>query len=164
MVVRIDLEDLTKDLGAAMITNGLPGDGTTSITAGQARRLACNAHLVPAVLGGASEVLDVGRAQRLFTRAQRTALLLRDETCRAEGCDVPGAWAEAHHLVPWSRGGPTDLANGILLCGHHHRRAHDAAYDMHRLPNGDVRYRRRISSGRRVQENSATAVTADAAA
>ena len=67
----------------------------------QARRLACNAHIIPAVLGGDSEVLDLGRAQRLFTAAQRRALLLRDRTCRAEGCDIPGTWAEAHHWVAW---------------------------------------------------------------
>ena len=74
---------------------------------------------------------------------QRKALLIRDQTCRAEGCDIPGTWAEAHHLDPWSTGGSTDLANGILLCSHHHHRAHDTGYRTDRLPNGDIRFHRR---------------------
>ena len=112
-------------------------------TAAQARRLACNAHLIPAVLGGESEILDLGRAQRLFTAPQRRALLLRDRTCRAEGCDIPGTWAEAHHWVPWVSGGLTDLDDGVLLCSHHHHRAHDPDYLVERLANGDVRFARR---------------------
>ncbi|WP_182525573.1 HNH endonuclease signature motif containing protein [Nocardioides dongkuii] len=137
MFVVAHLDQLTKDLGVAEIVGG----GT--ISAGEARRLACNAHLVPAVLGGASEVLDLGRRRRLYTAAQRRALLLRDRTCRAEGCDIPGTWAEAHHWVAWAAGGATDLANGTLLCHLHHHRAHDAAWSAERLPNGDVRYARR---------------------
>ncbi|QCC78716.1 HNH endonuclease [Nocardioides daphniae] len=99
--------------------------------------------MIPAVLGKYSEVLDVGRASRLFTKAQRRALLLRDTTCRAEGCSIPGTWAEAHHLVPWSHGGETNVDNAVLLCSRHHHRAHDAAYDMTRLTNGDYRFARR---------------------
>ena len=68
---------------------------------------------------------DLGRTRRLFTPAQRKALLVRDRTCRAEGCDVPATWCEAHHLDPWHTGGRTDLANGVLLCSHHHHRAHE---------------------------------------
>ena len=67
--------------------------------------------------------IDLGRAKRLFTPAQRKALLIRDQTCRAEGCDIPGTWCDAHHLDPWHTGGPTDLDNGVLLCSHHHHRA-----------------------------------------
>ena len=113
------------------------------MTAAEARRLACNAHLIPAVLGRESEVLDLGRSQRLFTAPQRRALLLRDRTCRAEGCDIPGTWAEAHHWIPWLEGGLTDLDDGVLLCAHHHHRAHDADYQVERMPNGDVRFARR---------------------
>ncbi|GGD30634.1 DUF222 domain-containing protein [Nocardioides daphniae] len=100
VTVTISLESLRDGLGVATLDNGVPGDGFDTITAAQARRLACNARIIPAVLGTDSEVLDLGRASRLFTRAQRRALLLRDTTCRAEGCDIPGTWSEAHHLVP----------------------------------------------------------------
>jgi hypothetical protein len=88
--------------------------------------------------------LDLGREARLFTKAQRIALTLRDQGCRAEGCDRPPSWTEAHHLTkPWSQGGKTNLADGILLCGHHHRLAHHPDYTHHQLPNGDLRYHRR---------------------
>ena len=151
VIVTIPFETLMAELGAAdLLGSGtIPSDPHTdpcageTITAGQARRLACNATIIPAVLGGDSEVLDLGRAQRLFTAAQRRALLLRDRTCRAEGCDIPGTWAEAHHWVAWSFGGDTDLDNGVLLCSHHHHRAHDPDYLVERMSNGDVRFSRR---------------------
>lgn len=88
-------------------------------------------------------MLHLGRARRLFSPAQRLALILRDQHCRAQGCTIPGTWTEAHHQTPWHHGGPTDLANGILLCPWHHHRAHDPTYTTERLPNGDVRFRRR---------------------
>ena len=151
VVVTIPFEKLMADLGAAdLLGSGtVPSDPHTdarageSITAAQARRLACNASIIPAVLGGDSEVLDLGRAQRLFTAAQRRALLIRDRTCRAEGCDIPGTWSEAHHWVAWQSGGDTDLDNGVLLCSHHHHRAHDPTYEAERMGNGDVRFNRR---------------------
>lgn len=151
IVVTVSLDALRSALGSGDLLGAgtVPSDAHHDpcagehLSAGEIRRLACNARIVPAVLGGASEVLDVGRAQRLFTAAQRRALLLRDRTCRAEGCDVPGTWAEAHHWVPWSADGPTDLANGVLLCSHHHHRVHDPGYSTERLANGDVRFARR---------------------
>lgn len=150
VVITVGLDHLRAELGTAtMIGSTVPGDGpadgvaSTGLTAGEIRRLACNARIIPAVLGGDSEVLDLGRAQRLYTAAQRRALLLRDRTCRAEGCDIPGTWAEAHHWVAWSLGGDTDLDNGVLLCSHHHQRVHDTGYEGSRLPNGDVRFTRR---------------------
>jgi hypothetical protein len=136
-VVTIDLTSLLSGLGEATT-----GDGTR-ITAGQARRLACRAGLVPAVLDGASRPLDVGRKKRLFTAAQHTALALQHDTCQAEGCEVPSTWCEAHHRDPWSGGGRTDLAQGMLLCPWHHHRIHDPAY-RHRLhPDGNVRFHKR---------------------
>ena len=143
VMVTIPFETLTAELGVATIDNEVPGDGYDTITAAQARRLACTAKIIPAVLGKDSEVLDLGRAARLFTKAQRRALAVRDQTCRAEGCSIPGTWSEAHHLVPWSHGGDTDLENAALLCSKHHHRAHDPAYDLTRLANGDLRFHRR---------------------
>lgn len=137
VMVTIGLEQLASGLGVASTGTG------GRITAGEARRLACAADLVPLVLGGPSEVLDVGRAQRLFTPAQRRALAVRDGRCRAEGCDIPAAWSEAHHLEPWVPDGATDLANGVLLCSHHHHRAHDDRYRYERQRSGDLRFHRR---------------------
>ena len=148
VIVTIPLASLQADLAIGdLIGAGLvPGDDLTGdrITAAQARRLACTAKIIPAVLGGESLPLDLGRARRLFSPVQRKGLLIRDRTCRAEGCDVPGTWCEAHHRRnPWAEGGRTDLDEGELLCSHHHHRAHDAGYRTERLPNGDVRFHRR---------------------
>ncbi len=150
VVVTIDLATLRRELGVAeLVGSGLPGAADAegageTITAAQARRLACMAGVVPAVLGGDSQVLDLGRTRRLFTAAQRRALRVRDRECRTEGCTIPATWCEAHHGAdPWSRGGRTDLRDGLLLCSHHHHRAHDPGFETSRLPNGDVRFHRR---------------------
>ena len=83
--------------------------------------------LIPAVLGGPSVVLDLGRRERLFSASQRLALRVQHPTCTADGCRVPAAWCQAHHKLGWhpkvpgQKRGRTDLANGTLLCGRHHR-------------------------------------------
>lgn len=137
------LVTLTKEqLLAELATAGLLA-GEAEISAAEARRLACQASIIPVVLGGEGEVLDLGRSRRLFSRAQRKAMRLRDRGCRAEGCDIPAAWTEAHHLKPWSEGGRTDLDDGICLCNHHHHRIHDRGYSHERMANGDIRFHRR---------------------
>lgn len=141
VIVTIPLQALRKDLSAG--DHGL-GEDTTRMSAAQIRRLACTANLIPAVLGGDSEILDLGRTQRLFNRAQRKAMALRDQQCRADGCTIPATWCEAHHFKqPWSQGGKTNLADGKLLCSFHHHRAHDDRYLHHLMPNGDIRFSRR---------------------
>ena len=137
VVVHIDLERLRDGLASAGLDTG------TALSAGEARRLACNSGIVPAVLGGRSEVLDAGWERRLFSNGQRRALSVTHDACAAEGCERPFAWCEIHHRHPWSSGGRSDLSNALPLCGHHHRRAHDSRYDMRLLPTGEVRYRRR---------------------
>jgi hypothetical protein len=139
VMVTISLDQLTNALGAA----GFGMDNR--ISAGEARRLACTAMLIPVVLGQKSEILDLGRSSRLFSPAQRKAMALRDRHCRAEGCSVPAPWCEAHHNAsPWGKGGQTNLADGKLLCSWHHHRAHDDRYLHDELPNGDVRFTRRL--------------------
>lgn len=137
VIVTIDFSTLQGELGIALV-------GDQPITAAEARRLACTAHILPAVLDGDSEILDLGRYRRLFSPAQRKAMAIRDRHCRAEGCDIPAAWCEAHHAgTPWASGGRTDLADGLLLCSWHHHRAHDPRYDARRLASGDLRFNRR---------------------
>lgn len=138
VIVTTSLEDLRKDLGSGELG---PSD---KLTAGEVRRLACTASIIPAVLGGKSEVLDLGRSSRLFKPAQRKAMIIRDRECRAEGCTIPAVWCEAHHWgTPWAKGGLTDLKDGVLLCSWHHHRAHDPGFDPSRTPNGDVRFHKR---------------------
>ena len=90
------------------------------VAASVLRQWLCDADLLPAVLGGPSDVLDVGRTQRLVTPTIRAALELRDQGCVFPGCDRPPAGCHAHHLTPWWAGGPTSLENMALLCPHHH--------------------------------------------
>lgn len=137
VVVTLDLDTLISGLGAATLSDG------SRISAGTARRLACEAGILPAVLGGASLPLDIGRTQRLHTRAQRVALGLRDQGCTAEGCGLPPTACQAHHDHPWSRGGRTSVAKGRLLCTRHHRLAHDRHYDMRIRADNTVTFHRR---------------------
>ncbi|MBO1766190.1 HNH endonuclease signature motif containing protein [Allobranchiibius sp. GilTou38] len=106
----------------------LPGIGRTTggdhLDAGTLRRMACDADLIPAVLGGDSELLDVGRAKRLFTGGLRTAIIHRDQHCTFPGCDRPPDWCDAHHVRPWWAGGQTTLTNAALLCARHHTIVH----------------------------------------
>ena len=100
----------------------LTGDQLTPATL---RRLACDAEILPAVLGTDGQLLDLGRTTRLATPAQRQALWHRDGGCTYPGCSIPPTWCDAHHVVHWCHGGPTDLTNLALLCGRHHTLVHD---------------------------------------
>jgi hypothetical protein len=88
------------------------------------RRMACDANLIPTVLKGDGQVLDVGRERRLFTGHLRRALVVRDRGCAFPSCDRPARWCEGHHIKHWLDGGPTALHNAVLLCGFHHRLIH----------------------------------------
>ena len=90
------------------------------LTAGELRQYACDAGILPVILGGPSGVLDVGTEHRLVTPPIRKALHARDRGCIFPGCNRPAADCDAHHITPWQRGGDTSLANLCLLCKHHH--------------------------------------------
>jgi hypothetical protein len=137
VVVTMTLEQLLADNATALLDDG------TRMSAGQARRLACEAGIIPAVLDTRSQPLDLGRTARLFTRAQRIALGLRDGGCTARGCETTASGCHAHHDDPWSRGGATDLARGRLLCPRHHRLAHSSHYVMTIHADNTVTFTRR---------------------
>ena len=137
LLVRIDLDQLMSGHGAATLDTGMP------VSAGEARRAACNAGHVPVVLGGDSRPVDVGLSRRLFTGHQSHAMAAIHDTCAIAGCSRPFTWCELHHLREWSRGGPTDLDNGVPLCGYHHRRAHDGDFDLTRHRGHEFRLRRK---------------------
>ena len=128
---------LTHGIGNATLDDG------TEITAAQARRLACEARIIPAVLGTQGQVLDLGLAAREFTAAQTYALHLRDGGCTAKGCDWPPGLCHAHHDTPWAHGGRTDLTNGRLLCPHHHAHIHDQTYETKTHADNQVTFHRR---------------------
>jgi hypothetical protein len=136
IIVTMDLDKLRAGIG----TGTLAGE---PIPASEVRRLACQAGIIPAVLGGKSEVLDLGRARRLHSPAQRKAIAIRYRTCIVHGCTVPIEQCEIHHLDPWSRGGRTDLDLGVPGCPRHHHLFHDERYEMTRTPTGEVRLKLR---------------------
>jgi len=107
---------------------------------GLAGRLRAAVAMLPPALGGApSRPLDLGRTARVVSAAQRNALAVRDGGCAFPGCDRPVAWCEAHHLRHWLSGGPTDLANLVLLCRAHHRAVHEGGWRIHRHAHGDLK-------------------------
>ncbi|MDO5629555.1 MAG: HNH endonuclease signature motif containing protein, partial [Mobilicoccus sp.] len=96
----------------------------TVISPTEARLLACDAQIIPIVLGTQGEILDQGRAHRTVTPAQIAALHARDGGCSFPGCSMPPTWCDAHHLVHWINGGCSDMCNLALLCRHHHTVVH----------------------------------------
>ncbi|WP_034269363.1 HNH endonuclease [Haloechinothrix halophila] len=104
------------------------------VTAEQARRLACDARLVPAVLGSTGEILDLGREVRTATRAQRRALAARDGGCIM--CSRTVRWCQVHHINWWEHGGTTTLDNLCLLCSACHRLVHHAGWEVRMATDG----------------------------
>ncbi len=105
LAVLIDHDTLVADVNAAGLARTSTGD---TITAGQARRLACQAGILPAILGTNSEILDLGREARFFNAPQRTAMEIRDQTCTETACTVPAAYCEVG--LPGSHGQVLDCA------------------------------------------------------
>ncbi len=124
VVVRMSREDLETGTGHALI------DGINQpVSIAAARRLAAGGGIIPCVLDAQGAILDWGREKRLFTRSQRLALVERDGGCAM--CGLPPGMTRAHHIRWWTRDrGPTDLANGVLLCESCHHRIHDNGWDI----------------------------------
>ena len=126
LLLTMDLESLKAGVGAATTVGGL--DAGTHLAPETVRRLACDASVIPVVLGGRGEVLDWGMERRFFTPAQIRRLWLRDGGCTYPGCDAPPQWTDAHHLLHWTDHGPSDVGNGALLCERHHTIVHTRRY------------------------------------
>ncbi|MGW5556108.1 DUF222 domain-containing protein [Micromonospora sp. NPDC003944] len=134
IVVTTTYDALAAKLGAGTLDTGL------QVTPQTVRRLACDATLLPAVLGGAGQILDVGRQRRLITGPLRRALVLRDKGCTFPGCDRPPRWCDAHHIEHWADGGQTSLTNAVLLCGHHHRHLHHSGWTVRLASDGQPEF------------------------
>ena len=127
-LVTMSLETLRGPAGSG----GLPGmlDTGVSISIEATRKVLCDALVIPIVLGGRGEPLDVGRATRTIPTGIRRALIARDGGCAFPGCDRPPSWCDAHHINHWSAGGATALCNLCLLCSHHHDTVHHDGWDI----------------------------------
>ncbi len=120
MFVTTTLESLQSKVGSVLGSL----EGGYLISSGALRRIACDANVIPVVLGGEGQPLDIGRSTRVVGQGQRRALIVRDEGCAFPGCDRPPLWCDAHHIDHWADGGATSLCNLVLLCVHHHDRVH----------------------------------------
>ena len=107
--------------------------GFGPISAADARRLACDADVSRVLTDELGAIVDVGRAQRTATAAQRRALAVRDGGCTFPICAMPPEWCEAHHIVFWDDGGPTDLDNLTLQCKAHHHLLHRGGFFLKRV-------------------------------
>lgn len=124
LTLTLDLNMLIDGIGAAALDYG------TFLSAGDARRWACDAKIIPAVCDGVSEPLDVGRAMRTVPAAVRRALVVRDKGCAFPGCGRSPSRCSAHHVKHWVDGGETSVENCCLLCEYHHRVVHDTTWDI----------------------------------
>jgi hypothetical protein len=124
MIVGVDLETLRDGLGIGQVAGGphLPGAAL--------RRLACDADIIPAVLGTKGEILDLGRRSRLPSAAIRAAVIARDGGCIFPGCQRPPSWCECHHRQHWLFGGLTNTENLDLLCVFHHHLLHEGGWHL----------------------------------
>jgi len=108
------------------------------ISAKAVERIACDCNVTRILLNSDSAVIDVGRSKRVINPAQRRALNVRDKGCRWPGCDRPATWTSGHHLVHWTRGGPTDLPNLVLLCHRHHWMVHEGRWQLVKTSGGQL--------------------------
>jgi len=118
--------------GGGMTGSGLTA-GISSVSLATVERLACADGTITVGFDADGQALNLGREQRLFSSRQRIALAARDGGCRWTGCDRPPSWTEAHHSQRWKADdGRTDVADGILLCRHHHMLLHNNDWKIHR--------------------------------
>jgi 5-methylcytosine-specific restriction endonuclease McrA len=110
------------------------------VPAGTSQRLACDASRVVMRHDPDGRLLEVGARTRTIPPALRRALLHRDQGCRFPGCGLP--FSQGHHIRHWAQGGPTTLSNLALLCRRHHRAVHEEGYQVERMPDGELRFRR----------------------
>jgi hypothetical protein len=127
LTVTMSLTDLRAEIGRAQL-GGIADLG--SLTARQARRIACDAKVTPMVLDSDSQPLDVGRAKRTAPPGVRKALVWRDGGCAFPACEKPSEWTDSHHIRHWADGGPTTVANMVLLCRRHHTLVHHSEWQV----------------------------------
>lgn len=127
VVVHVDIATLTDGRHDGTLCET---DSGAALPVDTVRRMACDAKLLPTVLNGRGVVLDQGRAKRLATVEQRAAIEAMQSTCSHPDCTVSVDDCRVHQIVPWQRGGPTDLDNLAPLCEPHHHLVHEGGWSM----------------------------------
>jgi Domain of unknown function (DUF222) len=133
VMVTIDYQTLAGQIGDTFTAATLNGPyGPTPITPQAARRIACDADILPALLGRDGTILNLGRSQRTWTTTQRRAARLRDQGCVFPKCQASLNHCDLHHIQHWARGGPTDHDNSAHLCHFHHWLVHHKNWQIWR--------------------------------
>lgn len=130
VMVNIDHESLERDLKASDRLFRSDAVHSGPINPRIIRQLACNADLLPVVLGSGSQVVDAGNRARLFSAEQRKILYARDRGCTFPGCQTGMDKCQAHHVHEYSRGGVTTLENAALVCSFHHHVVHETEWTI----------------------------------
>jgi hypothetical protein len=125
MLVALDYDTLREAVGTATLA-----DTNTVLSPYAARRIACDAEVIPVVFNGESVPLDQGRKYRCSTAEQRTTLIARDKGCAFPDCNRAPKWCDGHHIKHWADGGLTDLHNLVLLCRRHHQVIHHSEWQV----------------------------------
>jgi uncharacterized protein DUF222 len=136
--VVIDYDTLVGNPGGDLTKARCEIVGVGPIARETARRLMCDSYVSRAITRGRSEILDLGRRSRFFTKSQKRALAIIDPECSWPDCDFPPAWCEAHHNDPYAASGETNLDQGFLLCKKHHTDVHEGGYKLRRNPDNSV--------------------------
>ncbi|MDT7784117.1 MAG: hypothetical protein QOF58_2536, partial [Pseudonocardiales bacterium] len=124
LTLTMSYEDLAGQVGRGMLDNG------ERVPADQVRELACNAGIIPLVLGEKSQPMDIGRKARSFPAGIRRILVARDRGCAFPGCMRPPRHCDAHHIHHWADGGGTSVGNAVPLCRHHHTLIHHSEWEV----------------------------------
>jgi hypothetical protein len=141
LTVTLNYDTLRRALTEHPATGPTPGLHPTLALLGEnthirpetARRLACDAEIIPALLGSRGEVLDIGRKTRTIPHALRRAVILRDRHCAHPGCRRRARRCQVHHIIHWADDGETCLENCVLLCSYHHQLIHHSGWDVHMI-------------------------------
>ena len=141
LIVSVDYDTLSGQLKNAGLVDGTP------IDVDDLRHIACDAGIVPAIFAADGQPLYLGRKQRAVTSAQKLALVARDKQCM--GCGMRAGACDAHHIIWWDDGGPTDITNLVLLCPKCHKKVHKQGYQVTKSPTGQNRLKspKRCSDG-----------------
>ena len=127
LLVIADFDVLKQQLENPRLVDGSP------IPTGELHKMALEANLLPSIFDTKSQDMWLGRRVRTATEAQRIALIARDQHCI--GCGANPLWCQAHHIIWWSKDGPTNLDNLVLVCNDCHHKIHDDGWQVHKHPD-----------------------------
>ena len=126
LLVIADFDVLEQQLENPRLVDGSP------IPTGELHKMALEANLLPSIFDTKTQDMWLGRRVRTASEAQRIALIARDQHCI--GCGANPLWCQAHHIIWWSKNGPTDLDNLVLVCNDCHHKIHDHGWQVHKHP------------------------------